>query len=285
MDCGEGTIYEIIREFGPGKYQEKLCNLKFIFSSHLHSDHHIGLVHILLEREKSFNQLNRNPGPLTLIVADAVYDFLKLYDQNFEPIRHLFNVELLPHKDKLSLPDEQAKRIGLEKMEIIRVPHCFQSCGCAITMKDSNGENFKIVYSGDCLQNESLLKIGSDCDLLIHEATFSEHFEDEAVKKRHSTSEQAIEIRDKMDAKFVILTHFSNRFSKIPLRPNKFDDRVGIACDHMRLHRDTLKKSSLFFHVLEVLYNEDLKTSKLLTDRKKISNELLNKLIREQKAS
>ena len=184
LDCGEGTLFSIIRQFGPEKYLEKLCNLKFIYCSHLHADHHIGLINILLERERSFNQLNRNPGELALFVPDTVHAFLNQYDRNFEPIKHLFNYKQLPTRGQIELTKEQALKIGLESMVLSRVPHCFQSTGIAIETKTSDNQNYKIVFSGDTLPCEPLVKIGKDCDLLIHEATFSDHFEYEASKKK-----------------------------------------------------------------------------------------------------
>lgn len=282
LDCGEGTLYSIIRQFGPQKYLEKLCNLKFIFSSHLHADHHIGLVNILLEREQSFNQLNRNPGPLTIFMADAVYDFLKLYDQNFESIRHLFNFEPLPIKGQISVHQEKTKRLGVEEIIIAKVPHCYQSSGVSITMKKEDGENFKIVYSGDTLPCEPLVRIGKDCDLLIHEATFSDHYEDEAHKKRHSTTNQAIDIRNRMNAKFLILTHFSHRYSKLPIKSDKSDNRTGIAFDFLTVNPNNLKKTALFRDILDVLYKEDLEYSNNQIEKRNQKKELLRKYINEQ---
>lgn len=38
---------------------------------------------------------------------------------------------------------------------------------------------------------------------------------DDAIKKKHSTISQAIEVGRKMEAKFTLLTHFSSRYSRI----------------------------------------------------------------------
>ena len=282
LDCGEGTLYSIMRHFGPEKYLEKLCNLKFIYSSHLHADHHIGLINILLEREKSFNQLNKNPGPIRIFMADAVNDFLKLYDQNFEPIKHLYSHTPLPHKGMLLFAAEEANQLGLEAICITRVPHCFQSTGISITVKRSDGGKFQIVYSGDTLPCEPLVRIGKECDLLIHEATFSDHYEDEANKKRHTTTNQAIQIRDRMNAKFLILTHFSNRFAKLPMKSDKFDDRTGVAFDFLTFNVNNLKKTAFFKDILEVLYKDDVDEALQVIERRQEKNELIKKYIKHQ---
>lgn len=38
-----------------------------------------------------------------------------------------------------------------------------------------------------------------------------------------------------MEAKFTLLTHFSQRYAKIPLYTDKFSDSVGIAFDNMQV--------------------------------------------------
>jgi len=47
---------------------------------------------------------------------------------------------------------------------------------------------------------------------------------------------QAINIGKKMNAKFTILTHFSQRYAKIPYMPNNdLPSNVGIAFDNMEV--------------------------------------------------
>jgi len=57
-----------------------------------------------------------------------------------------------------------------------------------------------------------LVKAGIDCDLLIHEATFDDSKQEDAVKKRHSTSSEARRMAEQMHAKHTVLTHFSQRY-------------------------------------------------------------------------
>lgn len=42
MDCGEGTFGQIVRFYGKDKLKEVVKNLKAIYVSHLHADHHLG---------------------------------------------------------------------------------------------------------------------------------------------------------------------------------------------------------------------------------------------------
>lgn len=50
-----------------------------------------------------------------------------------------------------------------------------------------------------------------------------------------STTSQAISIGVRMNADFIMLNHFSQRYAKIPLFSEDFTDRVGISFDHMRV--------------------------------------------------
>lgn len=50
-----------------------------------------------------------------------------------------------------------------------------------------------------------------------------------------STTSQAIGVGVKMNAHFIVLNHFSQRYAKIPLFSEDFTERVGISFDHMRV--------------------------------------------------
>lgn len=56
LDCGEGTWGQMVRHFGPdafsnqGGVNDVLRDLKCIFVSHIHGDHHMGLAKILARR-------------------------------------------------------------------------------------------------------------------------------------------------------------------------------------------------------------------------------------------
>lgn len=112
-------------------------------------------------------------------------------------------------------------------LKSIPVLHCHQSYGVVITLR--NGK--VIVYSGDCRPSQTLAKAGYNCDLLIHEATFDnsslhdetdcqftsngkdgvKSFQADAIKKKHCTVDEAVAIGRQMNAKFIFLTHFSQR--------------------------------------------------------------------------
>jgi ribonuclease Z len=67
--------------------------------------------------------------------------------------------------------------------------------------------------------------------VLIHEATFGdeEGMQEMAVRKKHSTLAEALDVQRQMGATHLILTHFSQRYPKVPrlVAQQQEDDNVG----------------------------------------------------------
>ncbi len=76
----------------------------------------------------------------------------------------------------------------------------------------------KITYSGDMKPCDSLIVLGRNSDILIHEATFAKVLAEKAEEKKHSTSVDAANDAKKMNAKQLILTHISARYQDDALR-------------------------------------------------------------------
>jgi len=72
----------------------------------------------------------------------------------------------------------------------------------------------KISYSGDTMPCESLIELGKDSDILIHEATYARELAEIAKEKKHSTSIDAANDAMLMSAKQLILTHISTRYQE-----------------------------------------------------------------------
>ena len=70
----------------------------------------------------------------------------------------------------------------------------------------------KITYSGDLIPGKSIIELGKDSDILVHEATFAKKLAETAQEKKHSTSIDAALDAIQMNAKQLILTHISSRY-------------------------------------------------------------------------
>ena len=101
---------------------------------------------------------------------------------------------------------------GIDNVRYCKVKHCRDAYALTITHRCG----FKFSYSGDCRPSEVFSTVGKGSDLLIHEATFDDGMEAQAKMKNHSTISEAIRVGAAMDARRVILTHFSQRYAKVP---------------------------------------------------------------------
>ena len=103
-----------------------------------------------------------------------------------------------------------------------------------------------MAYSGDTRPNPAFRDLGKlggrGPDLLIHEATMEHFMMNDAVIKKHSTFTEAIEEGKKVEAKFTMLTHFSQRYSKMPsLDEINGQNNVGISFDNMVVSPKTMR--------------------------------------------
>ncbi|KAE8961866.1 hypothetical protein PR001_g29902 [Phytophthora rubi] len=94
----------------------------------------------------------------------------------------------------------------------VRVFHCYDSYGLVLTLQSGK----KLVYSGDTKLCNDLVLAGLGAELVVHEATFDDSMEEDAMKKKHSTVGQALDIARRMRARQVVLTHFSQRYPSLP---------------------------------------------------------------------
>ncbi|CAF1230165.1 unnamed protein product, partial [Rotaria sordida] len=112
---------------------------------------------------------------------------------------------------------------------------------------------------------------GQNVDVLIHESTFETGFEVYASQMRHCTMAQAIDVGRRMNAKYTILWHFSQRYAKIPFlsdtktedesqkdekQEQKFDN-VCISFDFMRIHLSDLPRACELVPIFESMFYDE----------------------------
>jgi ribonuclease Z len=74
----------------------------------------------------------------------------------------------------------------------------------------------KLTILGDCYEcSQAIINLGNNSDLLIHECTLEEGFRDKAVSFGHSTPSMAAHVGNSMQAKTMILNHFSQRYKPV----------------------------------------------------------------------
>uniref|UniRef100_A0A8C9XL86 Zinc phosphodiesterase ELAC protein 2 n=1 Tax=Sander lucioperca TaxID=283035 RepID=A0A8C9XL86_SANLU len=243
LDCGEGTFGQLCRHYGDA-VDHALSKISTVFISHMHADHHTGLLMLLYQRERALTTLGKAFSPVFLVAPVQIMTWLNQYHDYCEEILNHINL------------------INFYSFQTCMVRHCKNAFACSFTHRSG----WKLAFSGDTMPCDAL-RAGNNATLLIHEATLEDGLEEEAVEKRHSTTSQAIGIGMRMNAEFIMLNHFSQRYAKIPLFSEDFNDRVGISFDHMRVslsldnnvHAHVISdiKKQLLFCFLAILYLQD----------------------------
>lgn len=251
LDCGEGTYGQLYRHYGKC-LDHVLSRLKCVFLSHIHADHHLGLIRILKKRDTLEKEIT---GDSLLVIGPAkIGKWLNEYDTMCEDINYRFVdcSDLMVHREG----DYWNVCGHLEAEEVLTVPvdHCPEAYGFVL----NHQHGWKIVYSGDTRPCPALIEAGKDADLLIHEATLEDELKTEALAKKHSTTTEAIESGVKMEAKFIMLNHFSQRYPKIPVFSEQFTKYTGIAFDHMKIHSSNFSKIPQLLEPLQTVFAEEI---------------------------
>jgi ribonuclease Z len=244
MDCGEGTWGQLTRAYGMDAARDILCGLKIVFISHIHADHHLGLLTLLYERKELLARRKREERWPQLVVIGPRQ--LREWLNHFEKTVYGSNSVLLYKfcdADELTDPQRHESKFfvdsyGLE-IACVHVVHCPNSYGVVVVDKLTG---WKLVYSGDTRPCRALAEAGSGATLAIHEATLDDSMEEEAMAKNHSTTSEAIRVcADWMGAWRTVLTHFSQRYPRFPLLDsatmrNLEVGRAVVAFDLMRIN-------------------------------------------------
>eukprot|EP00375_Theileria_parva_P001379 XP_764051.1 hypothetical protein [Theileria parva strain Muguga] len=195
LDCGEGTVLQMLLISNSfDDFIDKISSIRLVFISHSHADHHLGLYHLISLRNKFNSQ-----GPKPLIIASHN---IRYWLKEFENICHLDYDFMVLTEESVQFTVERTLRLSFFKVD-----HIEDSYGIRIDY-----EFWSLVYSGDTKPCDNLIKHCENVNFLIHEATFTDEYAENAMKTLHSTVSQAIEVAAQCNVETLFLTHFSQRF-------------------------------------------------------------------------
>lgn len=266
LDCGENTTGQLNKYFGNDQLDIELRKLKLVYISHYHLDHFNGLYGLIQSRIKSFQKLDLAYEKLIVMYPRSMNNFLTgsslIFSSKFHDL-----VDLIPndvfvanqhHKQRqdMNLKVEKFKQdLSINKIETVLVKHIYLSYGISLELNINNSV-FKLVYSGDCRPSADLVKMGKNCDLLIHECTFDNAFLEDAITKAHSTIGEALDVSKRMNAKSTVLTHFSLRYGKLANIDDVNRNNVGLAFDFMKISPRNFRVLNEILLELKVAFKE-----------------------------
>ncbi len=244
IDCGEGTQMQASR------YRIKLGRLRYIFISHLHGDHFLGLMGLI-----STMHLRQRKDDLTIFGPRGLSELITLHLKHTEMVLSYsihFKVltpntsELLLDHEKISVhsfpldhripcwgfvfkekpkpyrinKDVDLSSLSKSDIQILRSGHdVLNEQGEVLhklgdyTLSPKNSVSY--AYCSDTKYSEDVLPHIEEVDVLYHEATFTHDQIARATTTYHSTARQAAQIAHKGRVKKLILGHFSIRYKNV----------------------------------------------------------------------
>ncbi len=244
IDCGEGTQQQLI------KFGLKASKIDFVLISHLHGDHYFGLIGLL-----SSMHLNGRIKPIHIFAPYALQEILALQFKHsdtqlrYELIYHFIDPEkpeiifensdvvietiILNHRIPCTgfkfTEKKRLRKLVVEKLEAANVPiEYYPMLKRGLDLILPNGDVFlnidyttdsaipkSYAYCSDTLMDERYFASIQNCDTLYHEATFLHEMLERAKETHHTTALQAAEIANLVQAKKLLLGHFSSRYKTL----------------------------------------------------------------------
>lgn len=246
IDCGEGTQMRMARQ------HLSYLKIDIICISHIHGDHIFGLYGLLSTmglygRKSTLNIYGPKAlGPIINFFMSYYGGYIS-YKINFHPISS--NEPILIHDDKRFViyalplrhgvedygylvkekePELNVKKSSIEKYNLSLAEIAKIKRGEDIEREDVLIPNSELsympfkprsyAYCSDTLSFPELADWVSGVDLLYHESTYLKDSESDAIKRFHSTAEQAALCAKNAKVGKLLLGHYSSRYhDKTPL--------------------------------------------------------------------
>lgn len=241
IDCGEATQLQF------RKFNVKFQKLDIILISHLHGDHVFGLPGListmqLLGREHSlriigpknikkflteqFEHVGIYRGfPIEFVEIEPEHSGTVFEDNCLEidtfPLDHRlqtqgYRISEKPGKRRLDKVAFEKKDVSVAYInKLLEGEDIEDNEGKSVRSDDVTyppKPTKSYAYCSDTAFNPSIIPHIKGCDLLYHEATFTDKDAERASKTYHTTAKQAATIALKADAKRLVMGHFSARY-------------------------------------------------------------------------
>ncbi|KAK2017664.1 hypothetical protein LZ32DRAFT_654686 [Colletotrichum eremochloae] len=258
LDCGENTLGQLRRAYPAEEVTKILQETRCIFISHMHADHQLGTARFISAWADATAHLDPPPR-LAIAGTNAMYPFLLEYNRIesivFKRLQFIRQGHMFPQNDG-RLPADCPSRLA--SLQLVRVSHCQNAYAGVLTWPSG----LKIAYSGDCRPSDNFVEAAKGATLLIHECTFDDSKMGDALAKKHSTMSEALDVGYRMGARRVLLTHFSQRYARLPIfekrtTPGGADQAVLMAFDQMRIKLGEFRQAQAFLPAIRRFFDTD----------------------------
>ncbi|MCK4429518.1 MAG: MBL fold metallo-hydrolase [Candidatus Aenigmarchaeota archaeon] len=214
FDCGEGTQLQLT------KAKINFMHINYIFITHWHLDHFIGIFALLSSmgmegREREINIIGPGIDKINkslfkffnfrfkINFIDSVREGIVFENEEFlvksMKVRH--TIETVAYKfvekPRIKLDKEKIKKLKLtwEECKRIKEKQKIKKDGKAIKLKDISFETQarKLVYSGDTIYLKKMEKFCKGADILVHDCNYFSR--EDLEKKMHSCLEDVLKFR------------------------------------------------------------------------------------------
>lgn len=240
VDCGEGTQRQLLHT------SVSFMKITDIFITHFHGDHYLGLPALMQTmnlNERTAPLLVHGPHPASefvdrllrtgyfrprfeiLVNEVSEGDPVELgeFSMSAGPALHHPNVPALSYRLQESerpgrFDKPRAIELGVPEGRLfgrLQGGEPVEAGGVTITPEMVLGPPRRgrcVVFSGDTRPFPGLTDFASDCDILLHDATFSSSEQEKATRFGHSTAAQAAQTARDCGAALLFLSHFSPRY-------------------------------------------------------------------------
>lgn len=262
FDCGEGTQLQLM------KSGISFMDIDNIFITHWHADHFAGLIPLIqtMNLEKRTRELKIFAPEAERFVSDIVdlgyfglrfpvtainvpfegEEITKIFESEEYEIFSIPVLHTVPttaycfrEKDRWSIDLKKLKELGLRRgawLKKLKKLGEMKYRGKDIKIQEVARvkPGLKVVYSGDTLPCDNMIKLAKDAEILIHDGTFLE----EENTKAHADVKQAARIAQQAGVKQLILTHISRRYTdvkELEEEARKVFPNAKIAYDFMKI--------------------------------------------------
>ncbi len=240
FDCGEGTQHQLQRT------PIRISQISRIFITHLHGDHLFGLMGLLAtcgmagegqeihlygpdgleEYVRMCGRISRTTLSDTLRIH-TVEPGLVHREEDFsvvcQPLKHR-----IPSFGYRVTESDRPGRFDVERAQALGIPpgplYGRLKNGESVELPDGRTVNGReligatitgrsVVYCTDTIYCRGAVALSDGADALIHEATFADEDEPLAVQSMHSTATMAARVAHEAQARQLLITHFSPRYT------------------------------------------------------------------------